>query len=559
MSARRKIKLSLLATFLGAFLGTLVFLGALALLSSSTRAQLPDKTQNPNAAGVGINKSLAEQIGAGRGDVLTPNSSAFIIARDPFRAIRRGRQLFQRKFTRVQGHGPISNDAVGDIETNIAIGAGLADSCASCHSRPHGAAGFGGSVVTRPDSRDAPHLFGLGLKEMLADEITADLRAIRQQAIAAATSERRPVTRSLISKTINYGTITAREDGSVDASQVVGVDADLRVRPFFAHGGTVSIREFVVGAFNDEMGMQAVDPDLAKAAAGDRVVTLAGMVLDGVSDQIKAPAAADTAADPDGDGVGNEIPISLIDFMEFYLLHYFKPALGGQSSNAGTAQIFLPHRGCDEQETSAAEGRALFQQIGCAACHIPDLTINRDRRIADVETIFDPHKGTFNRLFATAIPLFTAVDDGRGLPPLKQPKREAFIVKNIFTDFKRHDLGPDFHERNYDGTIRKEFLTTPLWGVGTSAPYGHDGRSVNLVEVILRHGGEAQAARNAFAALAPGRRRDILDFLSALVIFPPDETASNLDPGNRNALGFPQFGHGSIKLTVLFNNPADIE
>jgi hypothetical protein len=24
-------------------------------------------------------------------------------------------------------------------------------------------------------------------------------------------------------------------------------------------------------------------------------------------------------------------------------------------------------------------------------------------------------------------------------------------------------------------------------------------------------------------------------------------------------VGFPQFGHGSIKLTVLFNNPADIE
>lgn len=38
-------------------------------------------------------------------------------------------------------------------------------------------------MVTRPDSRDAPHLFGLGLKEMLADEITTDLRSIRAQAI----------------------------------------------------------------------------------------------------------------------------------------------------------------------------------------------------------------------------------------------------------------------------------------------------------------------------------------------------------------------------------------
>jgi CxxC motif-containing protein (DUF1111 family) len=64
------------------------------------------------------------------------------------------------------------------------------------------------------------------------------------------------------------------------------------------------------------------------------------------------------------------------------------------------------------------------------------------------------------------------------------------LVKNIFTDLKRHDVGPNFYERNYDGTVRTEFMTTPLWGVGSTAPYGHDGRSVNLTEVILRHGGE---------------------------------------------------------------------
>jgi hypothetical protein len=36
---------------------------------------------------------------------MTSDSSSFIIARDPFRAIRRGRQLFQRKFLRSQGQG----------------------------------------------------------------------------------------------------------------------------------------------------------------------------------------------------------------------------------------------------------------------------------------------------------------------------------------------------------------------------------------------------------------------------------------------------------------------
>jgi hypothetical protein len=140
---------------------------------------------------------------------MTPDSSSFIIERDPFRAIRRGRQLFQRKFTRQQGAGPLSGDGLGNIETNLAIGAGLVDSCAGCHGRPRGAAGFGGDVVTRPDSRDAPHLFGLGLKEMLADEITADLRAIRQQAIEEArrSPSNRAVTKALTSKGIKYGFI----------------------------------------------------------------------------------------------------------------------------------------------------------------------------------------------------------------------------------------------------------------------------------------------------------------------------------------------------------------
>jgi hypothetical protein len=43
------------------------------------------------------------------------------------------------------------------------------------------------------------------------------------------------------------------------------------------------------------------------------------------------------------------------------------------------------------------------------------------------------------------------------------------------------------------------------------------------------------------------------------VLFPPDDTASNLDTGDRAAATFPQFGHGSIKLSVLFNDPTDKE
>jgi hypothetical protein len=98
-----------------------------------------------------------------------------------------------------------------------------------------------------------------------------------------------------------------------------------------------------------------------------------------------------------------------------------------------------------------------------------------------------------------------------------------------------------------------------LWGVGSTASYGHDGRSINLREVILRHGGEAQAERDAFARMPENQQLRLIAFLNSLVIFPPDDTASNLDPGNPAATNFPQFGHGSIKLTVLFNNPNDPE
>jgi len=73
-------------------------------------------------------------------------------------------------------------------------------------------------MVTRPDSRDSPHLFGLGLKEMLTDEITSDLRATRDQALAAAQRLKRPTTLRLVSKGIRYGSITANPDGSVDTS-----------------------------------------------------------------------------------------------------------------------------------------------------------------------------------------------------------------------------------------------------------------------------------------------------------------------------------------------------
>jgi mono/diheme cytochrome c family protein len=529
----------LLRAQLRSFAATIVATAALAV-SAPALAQLVDRTESPNPAGVGIAKSLEEQVGSGQGDWYTWESSSFLISRDPARAIRRGRQLFQRKFSVHQGLGPRTGDGMGDVAADGSIGAGLADSCSGCHGRPRGAAGFGGDVATRPDSRDAPHLFGLGLQEMLGDEITSDLRAIRARALELAAQRGQSVTLPLVSKGLRYGQIRAYPNGSLDTSGVEGVNADLRVRPFFAQGGTISIREFLVGAFNAEMGIEASDPLLHAAAAGGRVVTPAGMVLDGSLDQIETPPAKNEADDPDRDGVRDELPTALVDYMEFYLLNYFKPAVL-------------------QQTPMTRAGRQVFDAIRCSSCHVADLRIEHDRRVADVETAYDPVRGIFNRLFATASLRLVPVDDGSGYPSVKKPALQPFVVRNFFADMKRHDLGPAFHERNYDGSTTTQFMTEPLWGVGSTAPYGHDGRSINLREVILRHGGEAQAQRDAFAALPEVAKQALQDFLGTLVLFPPDDTASNLDPGDPATPGFPQNGHGSIKLGVLFNDPSDPE
>lgn len=507
---------------------------AVLLMGSVAHAQLVDNTRATSVVKAGVRKSLAQEVGAGRGSLMTPDSSIYIINRDPFRAIKRGRQLFQRKFARVQGQGPNEGDGTGDLNTDPAIGAGLADSCALCHGRPRGAAGSGGVLDTRPDGRHVPHLFGAGIREMLADEITTDLRNIRSEAVAQARAAKHPVTLKLESKGINFGFITGRQDGSVDSSRVSGVDPDLRVKPFNAQGSVFSIRQFLVRGMHNEMGLEdSYDPDILAASSGGRVVTPSGMVLDGSLDKLRPPPPPDAQN-------GNEIDPAVADYLEFYLLNYFTPAHG-------------------EQNPTTRLGHKVFDRIGCASCHIANLMLDHDRRVADVETNYDPVKGVFNKLFATVVPLFITRDDGSGLPPLKQAAGKSFLVKDIFTDFKRHNLGPGFYERNWDGTLQTEFMTRALWGVGSAGPWGHDGRSVTLDDVILRHGGEALASRDAYAALPKEESDALLAFLNSLVLFPPDDTASSLDPGNPTKSNFPQYGHGSIKLGALFNNPNDPE
>jgi CxxC motif-containing protein (DUF1111 family) len=135
-----------------------------------------------------------------------------------------------------------------------------------------------------------------------------------------------------------------------------------------------------------------------------------------------------------------------------------------------------------EMNDAAARGEELFADFGCATCHAPELETGE------------------HAIAALAF---------QGIQP--------------FTDLLIHDLGegladgrPDFLA---DG---REWRTAALWGLGlvqTVQPgsgYLHDGRARTLAEAILWHGGEAEAAREAFR-LATQRDRDaLLAFLASL-------------------------------------------
>jgi CxxC motif-containing protein (DUF1111 family) len=89
-----------------------------------------------------------------------------------------------------------------------------------------------------------------------------------------------------------------------------------------------------------------------------------------------------------------------------------------------------------------------------------------------------------------------------------------------YSDLKRHDVGPLLAESiDEAGTGASVFMTRGLWGVGSTAPYLHDGRATTLTEAILFHGGEAANSRQAFIGRSTADQADLIAFLNNLVLF----------------------------------------
>ncbi len=377
-------------------------------------------------------------------------------------------------------------------------------SCADCHNQPTvgGAGGFVANVfvlaqVLDPitdsvsadfsDERNTLGMNGSGAIEMLAREMTTDLFAIRTATLAAATSSARVVTRSLDTKGVNFGQITANPNGTLDTSKIQGIDPDLIIKPFHQKGVVNSVRVFTVNAYNHHHGMEAVE----RFAAGQ---------LDNKGNVI-------TTNDFDEDGVPDELSVG-----DITAATVFQAAMNVPGRVLATDSA---------RRAAAARGETRFAEIGCTDCHKPSLPL--DTRFFSEPNPFNPPGNL--RVQDVQHPLVFDLTRDIPKPRLERSETGGAIV-HPYTDLKRHviadDQDPFFGNERLiqNGVPVDQFITRKLWDVGNTAPYGHRGDLTTITEAILHHAGEARSHRERFAALSKDQQGEIVEFLKQLQVLP---------------------------------------
>ncbi len=454
-----------------------------------------------------------------------------------------GRRIFCANWTEQDGAGrpqtkgngqPLSDPTsplVGSRSLNRLSGPD-ANSCFGCHNMPFGIPGGGGdfasgvfvlgqrfdfitfdnsdliptkgsvdenetavSLQTFGNFRRSPGLFGAGYIEMLAREMTADLQSIRDHLPPGQSAP-------LVSKSICFGRVTRRQDGSWDVSEVRGLPhqslhssapvdpakaPSLIVRPWHQAGSVVSLREFSNNAFNQHHGMQSTE------RFGDNT-------------------------DADGDGVLNELTRAEITAVSVF-----------------QAVVQVPGRVIPNDpkiEKAIAVGEFVFAKIGCATCHVPSLPLSKEGWTYSEPGKYNP-PGNLRASQVEQVKI-SLIDPRLPQPRLVPASRTSTVIEvPAYTDFRLHNIcGPD--ERNYEPLDQnqpswsprfhegnREFLTKRLWGVGNSPPYFHHGLYNTLRRSVLAHHGEAEASRQAFADATTYERDCLIEFLKSLQVLPP--------------------------------------
>ncbi|MBV1859207.1 MAG: hypothetical protein KUG77_12405 [Nannocystaceae bacterium] len=391
-----------------------------------------------------------------------------------------GDAVFGHEFRAADGYADVQAVVSGRRVHNGARGALDTFSCAGCHSvgGPNGAGAatqnaylFGDGV--RQSStliRNSPAVLGVGMVQALAREMSLELQRTRDAAIDQAKSTGRAVSVQLETKSVDFGILTARANGSIDASELAGIDPDLVVKPFGWKGQFPNLRRTIEDAARIHFGIQS-----GPMEQRHRDEPMPELLGDGPD-----------WWDPDADGVQRELQEGSLTATAIYLATLEVPTIVPPSSAA------LRDRW--------AHGDALFDEIGCADCHTRSLGL--------ISTLWEEAPDTTGaEPFVVA--LFQDGEEPKGTPRVK-----------LFSDLKRHDMGQELADphthTDHPHIPAQTWLTRPLWGLAESPPYLHDGRAATIPDAITAHGGEAQDSANAFVALSLSDQSDLHVFLLSL-------------------------------------------
>ncbi len=445
--------------------------------------------------------------------------------------IRAGRLFFETRFTVLDGAGRPGATGAGDPTRRPLVNAKQflrtsgpdSNSCAGCHNQPE--AGGSGDIVANvfvgaqerepvllsisPEfsaERGTPEMHGSGIIELLAREMTADLLNIRTTSIERARFEKSLIRLPLITKGVHFGFITAYSDGTVNVTEVDGVDKDLIIRPWSQKGVVTSLRTFSVTALNHHHGIQATERF--------------GLRRTG-------------SLDFDRDGVEDEFTEGDVTALVLF---------------QATLPVPVEARPTNPSRAATAEkGKRLFDEIHCANCHRPSLILNSP-------VYSEP--GAYNlegtlRQSEVREPIKVDLTKLPWSNRLEQTVNGQVIV-HAYTDLKRHRIAdsaePFFaNERVSQGFApTDEFITRRLWGVGSTAPYGHRGDLTTLNEAILRHGGEAHSARLGYEALSSSDKAVLIEFLKTLQIVSVPLATSSVESDSAD--------HGIAKVIELWQD-----
>src|SRR6185369_11660634 len=216
-------------------------------------------------------------------------------------------------------------------------------------------------------------------------------------------------------------------------------------------------------------------------------------VRDGTLDG--APYGHGSWDDLDQDGVSLEIDEGMLTTVVAYLAQLEVP-------------VIRPPRDPSLLDQFAA-GRASFETLGCAGCHVPTLELDDPKLDARAPQPAGANRPPF---------IVDVAKDGDG--PKVEPKYGGYVTTylvHLFSDLKRHDMGDALASPAPQARIApRMFLTRPLWGLAETAPYLHDGRAPTVHDAIVLHGGEAAPARDAYLALDESGRAAVRVFLASL-------------------------------------------